>query len=111
MGAGLGDISRLAWYLELLAFFCVGLGVVLLGVDAYLAGAAQQLSELGAETEGVESTLDSAVAVVLILGTIMLVCGGGCWYLSHRIQKIMEESSEDLRTIEVRRASRQAPRE
>lgn len=109
--AGLRDIPRLAWYLELLAFLCVGLGVVLLGVDAYLAGAEQQLSELGTEAEGVESTLSSAVAVVLLLGVILLVCGGGCWYLSHRIQRIMEESSEELRAMEVRRAAREAPRE
>jgi len=111
MEAELGEIPKLAWYLELLAILCIGLGVVLLGVDAYLGGASQELSELGTEAEGVQNTLNSAVLIVLILGITLLICGGECWYLSHRIQKIMEEASKDLKLIEVKKAARQAPKE
>jgi hypothetical protein len=107
----LRDLSRLGWYLELLAFVFVGMGVVVLGTDVYVMGANQQLSEAGADVEGVEGTLTSAAALLMGLGMALVVCGAGCWYLGHRIQVILQEAAEDLREMEVRKAVRQAPRE
>ncbi|TDA30596.1 MAG: hypothetical protein DSO04_05640 [Hadesarchaea archaeon] len=107
----LRDLSKLGWYLELLAFVLVGLGVVLLGTDVYVMGANQQLSEVGAEVEGVEETLTSAAALLMGLGMALVVCGAGCWCLGHRIQVTLQEAAEDLREMEVRKAARQTPRE
>jgi hypothetical protein len=107
----LEDLSRLGWYLELLAFVFVGIGAVLLATNLYVMGATQQLSEVEASVEGVERTLTSATAVLMGLGMVLVVCGAGCWYLGHRIQMILQGAAEDLREMEVRRAARRAPRE
>ncbi len=107
----LRDLPRLGWYLELLAFLLIGMGITLLGTDLYLMGANQQLSEAGAEVEGVEATLTSTATLLMGLGMALVVCGAVCWYLGHRIQTILQEAAEDLREMEVRKATRQAPRE